>query len=461
MKLHQHFIINFLLIFVTTLLLTTAVSYFTVKEINLQQYKNFIKKEVELVKAQLPLIKNLDEFALRVKKATNNRLTVIDDDGVILAESDYDKKEMENHSDRREIKLSRANEDGYAVRHSKTIGIDFLYLASQTYYKEQPIFIRLSMKLNSISQEFYNMWIKLTIIFASSIFLGLYVFYKLSQKIEKEIGKVTNTLDEISNKNFKAVVNASFAKEFFTIESHIEKLARILEKRSKQKRKYTAKIKLISKQRSDIISAISHEFKNPIASVIGYAQTLMDDPNANTSIKERFLEKIIKNSHKISSMIDRLSLATKFENGDLSPKLTKFDLYNLTQDILSSFKDNNNDREFTCKGESYIVNADKTMIELVITNLIDNAVKYSHSDIHIEIENGTLHVKDTGIGIAPDEIEKVTNKFYRSNTLSWDNSIGLGLALVKYILNLHNSDLDIQSEVGVGSDFSFKIETKL
>jgi len=457
MKLHQHFIINFLLIFISTLFLTTVVSYFAVKEITLNQYKHFIKNQIELIKVQLPFVKNIDEFALHVKSKTNNRLTIIDDDGVVIAESDFDKKEMENHSDRKEIKIARAEVDGYAVRHSATLDIDFLYMASQFYIDEKPIFIRLSMQLNSITNEFYNMWIKLSLIFAFSISLGVYIIYRLSQKIEKEIDKVTNTLDDISNKNYRSVVNASFAKEFFIIEGHIENLSKKLEKREKQKRKYTAKIKLISKQRSDIISAISHEFKNPIASVMGYAQTLLDDPNANEKIRERFLEKIVKNSHKISNMIDRLSLATKFENGDLVPKKTEFDLYDLAKETSISFQDKHSDRTFTCKGKSLTIRADKTMIELVITNLIDNAVKYSQSDIQIIIENNSLHVKDTGIGIEPKKIEKVTNKFYRSDTLSWDNSMGLGLSLVKYILNLHHTDLDIQSEFGVGSDFSFKL----
>ena len=301
------------------------------------------------------------------------------------------------------------------------------------------------------------MWIKLSLIFAFSIFLGLYTRYRLSQKIQKEIKKVTSTLDDISNKNYHSVVNASFAKEFFELEGHIENLSKKLEKREKQKRKYTAKIKLISKQRSDMISAISHEFKNPIASVMGYAQTLLDDPNANEKIRERFLEKIVKNSNKISNMIDRLALATKFENGDLTPKKTRFDLLHLAEEITNNFQDKHTDRVFICRGENQSILADKTMIELVITNLIDNAVKYSQNDIEIFVENNSLHVKDTGLGIESKEIEKVTNKFYRSDTLSWDNSIGLGLALVKYILNLHNTDLDIESEFGVGSDFSFKI----
>ena len=457
MRLHFHFIINFLLIFISTLFLTTVVSYFAVKEINLNQYKHFIKNQVELIKVQLKNIEDIDKFALNVKEKTKNRLTIIDDDGVVIAESDFDKKEMENHSDRKEIKIARAEVDGYAVRHSHTLDIDFLYMASQAYYKNKPIFIRLSMKLNSITKEFYNMWLKLSLIFAFSISLGVYIIYRLSQKIEKEIDKVTNTLDDISNKNYKSTVNASFAKEFFDIEKHIENLSKKLEKRAKQKRKYTAKIKLISKQRSDIISAISHEFKNPIASVMGYAQTLLDDPNTNEKIRERFLEKIVKNSQKISNMIDRLSLATKFENKDLTPKISKFDLYTLTKEITNSFQDKHSDRVFTCKGHKLIVDADKTMIELVITNLIDNAIKYSQNDIAITIENNSLHVKDNGIGIDKKDIEKVTNKFYRSDTLTWDNSMGLGLALVKYILNLHHTELNIKSQLGVGSDFSFKI----
>ncbi len=458
MRLHQHFIANFVLMFASTLFLSGTVSYFTIKEISLGQYKHSLKNQIELIKLQLPTVTSLDEFALHVQSRTNNRFTIIDDDGVVLAESNYDKKNMDNHSYRKEIEIARAHEEGYAVRHSDTLDTTFLYLASQSYVDNKPVFIRLSRELNSITGGFYNMWIKLTIVFALSISLGLYTLYKLRQKIEKEIKKVTNTLDDISNKNYKTIVNASFAEEFFEIEQHVDNLSKKLEKREKQKRKYTAKIKLISKQRSDIISAISHEFKNPIASVIGYAQTLLDDPNTNEKIRERFLEKIVKNSYKISQMIDRIALTTKFENGDLVPKITEFDLYALTKELASSFQDKHSERVFTCKGESLVVRADKTMIEIVITNLIDNAVKYSQSDIEITLKNSSLHVVDSGIGIDSKEMQSITKKFYRSDTLSWDNSIGLGLALVKYILNLHHTDLDIKSELGVGSEFSFKLQ---
>ncbi len=412
---------------------------------------------MELIKLQLPSVKNIDDFVLLIKKKTNYRLSIIDDDGVVIAESDYNKTEMDNLSERKEIKIARAQVDGYALRYSSTLNKDILYLASQSYIDKKPIFIRLALQPDSIISEFYQMWIKLTLIFIFFIFLGIYVMYRLSHKIEKEIGKVTNTLDNISRKNYKTAVDASFSKEFIDIEEHIEKLSKKLEKREKLKRKYTAKIKLISQQRSDIISAISHEFKNPIASVIGYAQTLKDDPHTNEKIRERFLEKIVTNTKKISDMIDRLSLATKFENGDLSPKKTDFNLYTLAKESTNNFQDKYPQRLFTCKGQNHTINADKTMIDLVITNLIDNAIKYSQGDIEILLEEKTLHIKDRGIGIDNKEIEKVTNKFYRSDTLTWDNSMGLGLAIVKHILNLHGAEIVIKSELGVGSDFSFEL----
>ncbi|MDY0264411.1 MAG: HAMP domain-containing sensor histidine kinase, partial [Sulfurospirillum cavolei] len=237
-----------------------------------------------------------------------------------------------------------------------------------------------------------------------------------------------------------------------------KKLAAKLEKRAKQKRKYTAKIKLISQQRSDVISAISHEFKNPIASIVGYAQTLLDDPNANMQIKERFLGKIAQNAQKISTMIDRLTLTTKFENGDFTAQNSTFDIVKVLGDVAQSFREKNPSRNIVCLlPETYSIYADRTMMEIVVSNLIDNALKYSDDTISLSIEEDVLHVKDQGIGIKEEEIEKITHKFYRSNSHSWDNSMGLGLALVSYILKLHNTALEIQSSLGVGSDFSFKL----
>ena len=97
-------------------------------------------------------------------------------------------------------------------------------------------------------------------------------------------------------------------------------------------------------------------------------------------------------------------------------------------------------------------------MEVVLKNLIENALKYSKDEVLVEIEENSISVSDKGVGISDKDIDKVTKKFYRSGTHNWDNSMGLGLSIVKTILALHKSKLDIQSKVDEGSTFSFTIE---
>jgi len=104
-----------------------------------------------------------------------------------------------------------------------------------------------------------------------------------------------------------------------------------------------------------------------------------------------------------------------------------------------------------------MVKADRTLIDIVLKNLIENALKYSKDTIYVSIKKGRVSVRDEGAGISSSDITKVTKKFYRSGTHNWDNSMGLGLSIVKNILSLHGSKLEIESKIDVGSTFSFKI----
>ncbi|WP_291953090.1 ATP-binding protein, partial [Campylobacter sp.] len=124
----------------------------------------------------------------------------------------------------------------------------------------------------------------------------------------------------------------------------------------------------------------------------------------------------------------------------------------LSQEIVNSF----NEPRIHIKGEKSEVFADIFLIEHVIINLINNALKYSSKDIHIQIKNCEFIIKDEGIGIEEKHLKLITKKFYKINP-SQSNSFGLGLFLVKKILSLHNSALKIQSTPHKGSIFSFSI----
>jgi len=457
LKLHQHFTRALLGLFLSTLLLSSLVSYFTIKNSNIEKYKQELQSDIEFIKLQLPYISDKEHFAKELKVKTGKRFTLIDAKGVVLAESDFDELKMDNHLKREEVIKAQKEAFGFAIRRSDTLKTDFLYVAHTFKHEGESFTIRLASNLEGIMQNFYDLWLKIGLIFTISILVGLYGAYILSQKIRREIDTIIANLQLIADKEYKIGIASHFSFEFFEIANYLKKLASKLEKREKQKRKYTAKIKLISQQRSDVISAISHEFKNPIASIMGYAQTLLEDPNAAIQIKKRFLEKIVTNGQKISTMIDRLTLATKFENGDFSTQNSTFDIAKVASDCVQNFREKHPSRTIISDLSEHSITADRTMMDIVISNLIDNALKYSDDAIEVVLENDALHVKDYGIGIKEEDIEKVTQKFYRSNSYSWDNSMGLGLALVSYILKLHHTNLEIQSTLGQGSDFSFKL----
>jgi len=456
-KLHQIFFLNFLAIFIGTLLASSLVAYLSIKSSTLSENKLQLQQQINLLEMQFPYVQDLELFASTIHEKSKLRVTLVNDEGIVLAESNRDKKEMDNHRGRPEIMDAALHEFGFITRYSHSVNADFLYVAKKLNYQGKVLFFRLAIPLDKVMEEFYDLWFRLALVFSFFVVVGLIMAYNISKKIRHDIDEITSYLREISEKNYRAIIKPEFFSEFLYVAVTLKNLAKKLNNRDKQKRKYTARLRLINKQRNDILSALSHEFKNPIASVQGYAETLIDDPSTDPKIRQKFLGKIMQNSKKISSMIDRLSLSVKLENEDLKIKKTKFDLAELTQDVIMNLGKKYKERELHFSGEKYLLCADKTMIETVVINLIDNAMKYSQEDVSVSIIDNKLMVLDKGLGIAEAEIDKITSKFYRIEKNTWDNSMGLGLAIVTYVLKLHDSTLIIESKEGEGSIFAFDL----
>lgn len=459
LKIHQIFILKFLILFVSTLLITSLISYIALKSIIIEHNKNHLKHAIELMEIELVNIKDLDDFAMQIHKKTSLRVTIIEENGTVLFESNADKNEMDNHSSRFEIMQSNSQNYGDITRYSKTVKTDFLYIAKKVSYDNRHIYIRLSMSLAQIMYDFYSLWTKLFFVFIGIVIIATFISRNMSQKVVYDISQITNYLDEVSNKNYKAVVKTRYFYEFLQISLLLKNLVKKLSKNEKKKIKNMAKLRLINKQRNDILSALSHEFKNPVASIIGYAQTIQEDKDMPLNIREKFLGKISSNGEKISKMLDRLALSVKLENGDLTINKSEIDLKQLCSEVASNLMLKYKDREIIVDVEKKIVFSDKTMLELVLINLVDNALKYSKSDVVISVKDDMLSVRDSGIGMKEEHLDKVTIKFYRIDKNSWDNSMGIGLAMVKYILRTLDSELKIESEFGKGSVFSFTLES--
>lgn len=457
LRIHQLFFLNVLGLFIAALVIASLISFFTLKTMIIEDGKERLIQSIELLEPQIKESKNLDSLAHSIALKTHLRVTVVAEDGTVIAESETDKSKMENHSNRIEIMGAMQNPYGVAIRYSKTLKTDFVYVAKKISTTNGIHYFRLSMSLKNVMEHFYALWVKLFFAFTILVTIALVIAYKISKKAHYDILQITRYLDEVSAKNYRAILKPEYFREFLQISIMLKNLVKKLHNRDKQKRKHTAKLRLINKQQNDILSAISHEFKNPIAAIMGYAETLHDDLSLDPKIREKFLDKILSNTHRVTLMLDRLALSVKLENNDLSIKPTTFDLFEVCNDSISILQAKYPERSIRFNGQSKSVFADKTMMELVITNLIDNALKYSEEEVSVTLTDTTLSVRDKGIGIAASELDKITSKFYRVQKNRWDNSMGLGLSIVSYILKLHDSSLHIESTQGVGSTFSFSL----
>jgi len=244
-------------------------------------------------------------------------------------------------------------------------------------------------------------------------------------------------------------------------EAEVSQMTKKLKKRNRQKSKYTKKLKRLTRQQGEIISAISHEFKNPVAAIIGYAQTVLDDPDIPPHLRQKFLEKVVANGERITEMIDRLSLAIRAEDQAFEPAKKPFDLSALIEEIGDNLRQKYPERTLTFSLEPTPVLADRMMFAHAISNLIDNALKYSDKKVEIVLREHRFRVRDYGSGIAPEEQHKITRRFFRSQTHSWDNSLGVGLFIVEYVLRLHGLELFIESTPGEGATFGFDLPETL
>jgi signal transduction histidine kinase len=225
----------------------------------------------------------------------------------------------------------------------------------------------------------------------------------------------------------------------------------------------------LSKMKSNFVSTISHEFKSPLSSIRQLAEMLQSGRVPSENRRQEYYDVMVEQSERLTLLIDNILDFAKIEEGRKKFDFQMIDIGPLLQDIVSVVQDQVRHKDFVIQLEIEkplpVINADKESITQVITNLIDNAIKYSGESRKIIIsaseENKYLviKVKDFGIGIRKEEINKVFERFYRGGdelTRTVKGS-GLGLTLVKQIVEAHHGKVYVESELGKGSMFTVRI----
>jgi len=396
---------------------------------------------------------DLDLYAKEFKEKTGVRVTFIAENGDVLAESDKDKKSMENHADREEIVKLKNGEFGYSIRESATTNKSYLYVVKKIDAKGESLYLRMGQEIDTIVDSFINLSVQMGAILLFSMLLAFVLTFRINRLLEAEINNVLEMLSMLLEKRGFEVKKYGKLYEFNKINKLLNRIGKKLRARHELKIKQNAKLMLSNRQKDEIISAIAHEFKNPIAIITSYCETLLRE-ETNEEIRRRFLQKIDKNAGKMNELIDRLRLSLKLEDKKGSLNLEKIDVRKLALDIAGECEQAFKGRSIKVVGDERFLEIDRVLFSVALSNLAENALKYSEGGVEIVISDTNVSVCDKGIGIQNNELKKITKKFYRIDKNSWNSSLGLGLNIVENIVKLHGFKLKMESKEGEGSTFS-------
>lgn len=295
-------------------------------------------------------------------------------------------------------------------------------------------------------------------------FLICFVF--IQSRLEKLIyRKIKDIYDEVS-----LLEATSFSKK--QISTDMETLTKEIGRFAENKKLEIETLKIRENYRKEFIGNVSHELKTPLFTVQGYILTLLDGAMKDKKVRKKYLKRAEKGVERLIYIVKDLDMITKLEVGGLSLNKTDFDIVKLIKNVfdLLEMKASKKHIVLTFDKEypsQVLVYGDEERLQQVLTNLIVNAIKYGKKDGTIEvsvehlIKNKVIvRVTDNGEGIEKEHIPRLFERFYRVDKSGSrkEGGSGLGLAIVKHIVEAHNEKIYVESQFGIGSEFSFTLE---
>lgn len=279
------------------------------------------------------------------------------------------------------------------------------------------------------------------------------VDYLFNYYARNEIRRLT---DDLPQKFFDSTDNVGFKE----LSEHLNRSASEIDM-----------IKEMEGYRKEYIGNVSHELKTPLFSIQGYIETLRDGAVDNLSIRDKYLERIGISVERLINIVNDLDMINRFESGEIKLNITRFDINQLVREVFDLLDlDAQNKNAFMnlqCGQPQLFVKADKQRISQVLINLVSNAIHYANrQEARIEVRTSVLRhkvfieVEDNGMGIKPEVLPRIFERFYRveSSRNRREGGSGLGLAIVKHILEAHGETITVESTYLEGTKFSFMLE---
>ncbi|WP_290699955.1 ATP-binding protein [Lacinutrix sp.] len=286
--------------------------------------------------------------------------------------------------------------------------------------------------------------------------------FRVQNFIYKRIKQIYDDLKLLESTSYR---KKRITTDMATLTEEIDRFAR-------DKKMEIETLKVREEYRKEFLGNVSHELKTPLFTVQGYLETLIDGAADDKTTREKYLDRANKGVERLIYIVKDLDMITKLEVGDVSIETETFNIIELVKSVFDLLEMKASKKKITLTFDRnyflpVLVKADKQKIQQVLTNLVVNSIKYGRekgtTEISVEnlIKNKVIiRVTDNGEGIEEVNISRLFERFYRVDKSGSrkEGGSGLGLSIVKHIIEAHDENIYVESEFSVGSEFSFTLE---
>ncbi|HJB07841.1 MAG TPA: GHKL domain-containing protein [Candidatus Enterocloster faecavium] len=385
----------------------------------------------------------------------NSRLTVIKMDGTVLADTQAQMDELDNHLDRKEVQDAIQTGSGYARRRSDTLNEGMLYVAYRS--KNADVILRAAVPYSGFQQY-------LPLFFPASALSLLVAVVGSFIVTTRLVSSITKPLQDIAKEMLKVKGDYTELNFEHCQYPEINVIADTTMKMSKNVKDYLNQIEKERMIRQEFFSNASHELKTPITSIQGYAELLESGMIQDEATKADFASRIKKEAVRMTGLINDILMISRLESKEAEVTFSDVRISVLLEEIVDSLKPQAAEAQvfIHVDCQPLMIHANLQQMRELLTNLISNAVKYNRPGgqvwVNIRETDGqmVIRVKDNGVGIPSDSLDRIFERFYRvdKGRSRKQGGTGLGLSIVKHIVNFYHGTIHVSSEPDIGSEFT-------
>jgi signal transduction histidine kinase len=385
------------------------------------------------------------------------RITIINPQGMVLSDSEKDPSDMTDHGDRPEVVKAMKEGFGQSTRPSETLGYNMKYVAVRVSDDGDVLgVVRFAMPLSEVQLEMQVIYRAVLLGAIVALVIALTIAYFVSRSMTSPIREMKEIAGRLAQGDFSRKVRIKSQDELGELAKSLNTMADELQAKMEN-------LKRMDRVRTDFVANVSHELKTPLTLIKGYIETLEDKAIDDSEKARKFISIIKEHTDRLSNIIDDLLSLSELELSRDSIVKSEFDLKSLIDDIALGFGHELTARKQTLsiepRGDNFIITADRDKVEQVFVNLVDNAVKYTGEAGRIVVSileqdsAITVTVEDNGIGIPPEHLDRVFERFYRVDKARSRQlgGTGLGLGIAKHIVLAHKGEIRIESDVNRGT----------